>query len=79
MKEWTVQDTHRVLAGSAAGVAGTFVGHPLDTIKTRLQTSPEKIRIFWLLKNFLSKLNCICKDMYTIFYMLYYSILYILT
>ena len=35
--------THVVdyLAGVAGGVAVCFVGHPFDTIKTRLQTSPS--------------------------------------
>ncbi len=27
-----------LVAGAAAGVVGTFVGFPLDTLKTRLQT-----------------------------------------
>ena len=31
-----------VLAGCAAGVAITAVGHPLDTVKTRMQMSTEK-------------------------------------
>ena len=30
---------HEIIAGCAAGVIGTIIGFPLDTIKTRMQTS----------------------------------------
>ncbi len=32
-------DVNEVIAGCAAGVIGTIIGFPLDTIKTRMQTS----------------------------------------
>lgn len=34
----TINFYRNLLAGIAAGLAGTTLGHPLDTIKTRLQT-----------------------------------------
>ena len=37
MSDWSRWNP--VLAGSAAGIASTLVAHPLDTIRTRLQTS----------------------------------------
>lgn len=33
--------TQDALAGAASGAAGMAVGHPLDTIKTRIQTAPR--------------------------------------
>lgn len=30
---------HEIIAGCAAGIIGTIIGFPLDTIKTRMQTS----------------------------------------
>jgi len=35
-----------VLAGTLGGLSLTFVGHPLDTIKVRLQTQPDKVRVY---------------------------------
>jgi len=32
-------DLNEVIAGFVAGVIGTIIGFPLDTIKTRMQTS----------------------------------------
>lgn len=33
MNQWTID----FIAGSISGMLGTFVGHPLDTVKCRLQ------------------------------------------
>lgn len=37
----TMGGTQDALAGAASGAAGMAVGHPLDTIKTRIQTAPR--------------------------------------
>jgi solute carrier family 25 carnitine/acylcarnitine transporter 20/29 len=38
MSQWAVD----VISGSISGVIGIFVGHPLDTIKCRIQVSSKE-------------------------------------
>ena len=35
-----------IVASSAASVAGTLAGHPLDTIRVRMMTNSEKVNAF---------------------------------
>lgn len=37
MNQWLCDFT----AGSISGIAGTFIGHPLDTIKCRIQVNSK--------------------------------------
>ncbi len=42
-----------IFAGTISGINVTFVGHPFDTLKVRLQTQPVNNPIYSGLKGFL--------------------------
>ena len=51
MKEWSRLDTCRMLAGAFSGASAQFVGHPIDTIKVRMQLSTTPPNIFTTTKH----------------------------